>query len=105
MLIGTSQLLIKLTHTRKNSLDAIPQFYRRFKVGLKKLSMLEKHIDFKPFFDAFVADKGLQKLLMQLCDNYGELHDYLVPALRQADDSGKPLDENLFRLIHNLPKY
>lgn len=105
VLIGTETLLVKLTHTRRNSVDAVPQFYRRFKVGLKRLSMLEKHIDFKPFFEAFGVDKGLQKLLISLCDNYGELHDYLEPALKEADERGELLTEDFFRLLYDIPKY
>lgn len=105
VLIGTKELLYKLTHDRKGSTDGKPQFFRRFKAGLKVISPLEKSKDFKVFFESFVQDSGLQKLLTGLCENYGELHDYLVPALRQADEKGLPLTEDLFRIIYNLPKY
>jgi DNA transposition AAA+ family ATPase len=105
-LIGTPQLLIKLTNQRKNSLDALPQFYRRFKVGMIKLPGIEKHIDFTPFFNEFIShDKGLQKLLTNISDNYGDLNNYLEPALKTADERGEKLTEDFFRIMYNIPKY
>jgi hypothetical protein len=39
-----------------------------------------------------------------MCTNYGELHDYLEPVLREADETEQPVTEALFRTYHNLPK-
>lgn len=103
--VGTEQFLNKLRHMRKNTNDAIPQFARRFKAGTIMLSPINKTEDFKPFYEAFKIEKGLQKLLTQLADNYGELHDYLEPALKYADENGEELTEDRFRLMYNLPKY
>lgn len=104
VIIGTPQLLNKLLNLRKRNRDAIPQLYRRFKAGLVELASLNKHLDFKPFFEKYVSDKGLCNLLLHLCENYGELHDYLEPALREADKRNEPLTEDLFRIIYNMPK-
>jgi DNA transposition AAA+ family ATPase len=104
VLIGTEQLLNKLLNLKKRNRDAIPQLYSRFKMGLKVLTPIKKHIDFKPFFDYYIPDEiGLQKLLIEKCDNYRELNDALEPALRKAKMQGAPLTETFFRLINNMP--
>jgi len=104
-IIGTEQLLHKLHKLRKNSMDAVPQFARRFKAGTVTLSQLDKSKDFAEFFRIHKIDNALAALLTKLCDNYGELHDYLEPALKYADKKGGPLTEKLFRLMYNLPNY
>lgn len=102
VMIGTSQLtdaLQKLSHSNKNG---APQFFRRIKAGIR---IIPAHKDFKPFFNKFkIEDKGLRDLLTRLCNNYGELHDYLEPALREADETGEQLTEQFFRVMYNLPK-
>lgn len=104
VIIGTEQLLNKLLNLKKRNRDAIPQLYSRFKMGQKNLSPIVKHRDFKPFFDAYIPEQiGLQRLLIEKCDNYRELRDALEPALRKAALKSQPLTENLFRLIHNMP--
>lgn len=103
VLIGTDQLIQKLLRLRKHDKAGIPQFYRRIKAGIRYIPDTK---DFKPFFEKMmIADKGLRRLLNELCENYGELHDYLEPALREADELEQPLTENLFRMIYNMPKY
>jgi DNA transposition AAA+ family ATPase len=103
VIIGTEELLTKLIKMKTKGKDGMPQLYRRFKAGCVSLSDSQK-------FDAFysqlgIDDKGLQKLLNSLCENYGELNDYLEPALKHAQQQGQPLTEELFRLMYNLPKY
>jgi len=102
ILIGTDQLISSLTKLRKHDKRGIPQFYRRVKAGIK---YIHSEKNFKPFFEKYVEDKGLRRLLNELCENYGELHDYLEPAMREADARDQPLTEDLFRLMYNLPKY
>lgn len=101
VLIGTDQLLNSLHKLRHKNKIGMPQFYRRVKAGIKLISTT---VDFAPFFAKHNIDKPLQKLLLDLCDNYGELNDYLEPALREADEKGVPLTEQLFRLIYNIPQ-
>lgn len=102
VMIGTSQLtdaLQRLSHSNKNG---APQFSRRIKAGI---IVIPAYKDFKPFFEKFkIQDKGLRDLLTRLCGNYGELHDYLEPALREADETDQPLTEQFFRVMYNLPK-
>ena len=103
VLIGTEQLLNKLLNLRKRNRDAIPQLYSRFKMGQITLSPIVKHRDFKPFFDLYIPEEsGLQNLLATKCDNYRELRDALEPALNKAAMQGKPLTENLFRIINKM---
>lgn len=102
ILIGTPELTDKLERMKRKDRDGIPQFCRRFKAGTRHLSQIG---DMDMFLDKYVSDKGLRKLLSALCENYGELHDYLMPVIREADNTGKPLTEELFRLYHNLPNY
>lgn len=103
VMIGTSQLLESLERLRVQNKQGAAQFCRRIKAGIKIISSMP---DFKLFYDKLeIKDKGLQQLLGILASNYGELHDYLEPALREADERNVPLTEELFRLMYNLPKY
>lgn len=100
VLVGTDQLLEKIEKMKRKNKEGIPQFFRRFRAGISSLHPIDKS------FNAFIAtlDKGLQRLLRDLCDNYGELHDYLEPAIREADIAGKQLTEEFFRALYNLKK-
>lgn len=105
MLIGTSELTDKMEKMKRKNKDGMPQFCRRFKAGTRHLKAIDKS-GFNEFFDSCgVEDKGLRRLLSQISDNYGELHDYLEPALKEADRKGEELTEDFFRLMFNLPKY
>jgi DNA transposition AAA+ family ATPase len=102
VMIGTEQLVVKLLNSKKRQRDGIPQLYRRFKAGLVQLS---RTLDFDAFFKKLgITDKGLQNLLYELCENYGELHDYLEPTIIEADQKKVPVTEELFRLKFNMPK-
>jgi DNA transposition AAA+ family ATPase len=102
VLIGTDQLTRKLEKLRLHDKEGIPQLYRRLKAGIR---FIHAENEFNKFFDRLgVEDKGLRKLLTNICDNYGELNDYLEAALREADNQEQPLTEDLFRIIYNMPK-
>lgn len=103
VLIGTYQLMDLLN--KQSNGQSVPQLRRRFKAGTRIISPFNKARDMKPFFDAFIpGEEELKDLLINLCDNYGELHDYLDPFLRQCDKRNiKPSIEN-FRLYHKIPK-
>ena len=97
VILGTEDL-IKLMQSR----ETLYPLYRRFKAGHKRLPAMDRQFDM--FLTDTVADKGLRRLLCDLCNNYGELHDYLEPALREADEREVPLTEELFRIMNNIPK-
>lgn len=100
VLIGTDQLTRNLDKLRKKNKDGIPQLYRRIKFGIRLLPNIDK--TFKQFLNG-ISDTGLIRFLQQNCENYGELHDVLVPAMREADRTGEPLTENFVRTIIGIP--
>ena len=76
------------------------QFYRRIKFGIRVLPNIDKN--YRGFLDN-IEDKGLLRFLKANCENYGELHDCLVPAMREADRTGEPLTEAFVRKVLNIP--
>lgn len=100
VLIGTDQLVSNIERLKKRNQPGIPQFHRRIKMGLRILPNLNK--DFKVFLND-IADNELKRFLTRNCNNYGELHDVLVPALRESDKSDLPLSMDLVRKVLNLP--
>jgi hypothetical protein len=99
--LGTDQLLTKMTRLKFSNTEAGPQYYRRFKAGIREIST---RCDFAQFFDAVnLKDRDLRKMLEHLCDNYGELNSYLEPALREAHERGEELNEDFFRRMYNMP--
>jgi DNA transposition AAA+ family ATPase len=102
VLIGTDQLIDAMN--KRSSSISMPQLRRRFKAGTRLVSSISKARDFTPFFELYIPDEeNLKDLLIELCDNYGELHDYLDPVLRYASKTNKPVTEQMFRLFHKLP--
>jgi DNA transposition AAA+ family ATPase len=102
VLIGTEQLLEQL-HKKSNG-QSIPQLRRRLKAGTRFITPLNKARDFKPFFNHFIPDNSdVQDLLLTLCDNYGELKDYLDSVLRHCSRKKVELTVDVFRQFHNLP--
>jgi hypothetical protein len=100
VLIGTDQLRRDMEKAKNRNVQGGPQLWRRFKPFLEK--SFYNIPDFQPFFDELVADYELRKLLTRLCDNYGELNQYLEPALRECDERGEALTVDKFREIYNI---
>jgi len=98
-MIGTDQLIRKIDQLRKKNKDGIPQLYRRIKFGIRVLPVIDR--TFKLFLNG--VEPALVKFLQQNCNNYGELHDVLVPAMREADRLGQELTEELVRTVLNMP--
>jgi len=98
-LVGHGQLLTNIERLRKRSKDGIPQFYRRIKFGIRRLPPIDRR--YSLFLDGL--DRKLVKFLQTECENYGELHDVLVPALREADRTGEPISEDFVRKLLNMP--
>lgn len=101
VMIGTDELLDNLDKLRKRKKAGMRQFYRRIKFGIRELPKIDRK--FKGFLEK-IEDKDLIKFLQANCENYGELHDCLVPAMREADRTGEPLTEDFVRKVLNLPK-
>lgn len=99
-LIGTKQLLDKLEILKKKSKAGMPQFYRRIKFGIRVLSPIDT--TFKGFLND-IEDKGFIRFLQQNCDNYGELHDAMIPIIRESRRTGEPMTEKFARKVLQLP--
>ncbi len=98
ILSGHPQLETNIEKLRKKDRDGIPQFARRIKFGIRRLPNIDRR--FQLFVDGL--DKSLCKFLSDNCENYGELHDVLVPAMREADRTGEPLTEAFVRKVLNF---
>lgn len=101
ILIGTDQLLNNLESLRRRNKPGIPQWYRRIKFGIRILPNIDRK--FSQFLSD-IEDKNLVKFLQRHCDNYGELHDALVPAMREADRLKEPLTLDFVRKVLNMPE-
>ncbi len=101
VMVGTDQLISNIEKMRLKNKPGIPQLYRRVKFGIRYLPAIDR--SFKQFLNKTIEDKNLIQFLRANCDNYGELHDVLVPAMREAERSGEPLTENLIRKMLNMP--
>jgi hypothetical protein len=101
VLIGTDQLLNKIERLRGKNEDGMPQLYRRFKAGKREIRSINKETMFAPFLEK-IADENLRRMVTGLADNYGELNDYIEPALREAGHHGEPLTENFFRMLYKI---
>ena len=101
ILIGTDELTDKLDKMRKRKVEGIRQFYRRLKFTVRVLPSIDT--TFKQFLND-VEDAKLRSFLQRNCDNYGELHDALVPAMRESDRTGQALTENFVRKVLNMPE-
>ncbi|OWP85470.1 hypothetical protein BWK60_13920 [Flavobacterium covae] len=86
---------------RKRKKEGMRQFYRRLKFRVRVLPSIDT--SFKLFLNE-IEDKDLITFLQRNCENYGELHDALVPAMREADRTGEPLTEDFVRKVLNIPK-
>lgn len=95
ILIGTKQLTDNLDKLRRRDKPGIPQLYRRIKYRIKHLPPVDKR------YSLFLkdVDKDVAKWLQKTCDNYGELHDVLVPALREADRTEQKLTIDFIEMV------
>ena len=104
ILIGTHQLFDLMQRARDKDIQSGPQFYRRFKPGIRIIEIEQrKDMRFLPFFDKLgIEDVKLRKLLVEVADNYGELNAYLEPVLKSADKQGVPVTVEFFKLYHGM---
>lgn len=98
VLVGTDQLLNNIDSLRKKNKPGIPQFYRRIKFGIRYLPAVDR--SFSLFLKGLPKD--VVKLLRRICDNYGELHDVLVPVRREADRTGEDITAAFIKKVLNL---
>lgn len=99
-LVGTQQLVTNIEKLKRRDQSGIPQFHRRIKMGLKLLPNIDRGY---VLFINDIEDRELKKFLLRNCNNYGELHDIIVPAMREAERLNEPLSMGLVRRLLNLP--
>lgn len=99
VMIGTDQLIVNLDKLRRRNKAGIPQFYRRIKFGIRHLPSVDRT------FKIFIEDesKEVQKFLQSICDNYGEIHDVLVPVRRESERTDQPVTVDFIKKVLNLP--
>jgi type II secretory pathway predicted ATPase ExeA len=95
VLIGTRQLTDNIEKLKKRNKPGIPQLYRRIKFRIRELPAIDR--SFHDFLDGLQPD--LKRWLQRNCDNYGELHDVLVPAMREAERTNQELSEDFVKLV------
>ncbi|MDQ8012010.1 MAG: ATP-binding protein [Flavobacterium nitrogenifigens] len=98
--VGTDQLIANIEKLRKKNKQGIPQFHRRIKFGLRVLPNIDR--GFIEFIDE-IEDKELKQFIHRNCNNYGELHDLLVPVRREAERLKVAVTMSLVREVLNLP--
>lgn len=100
VLIGTNDLLETMERGKKSQRPGMPQFMRRFKAGIRRLDTVSDQ--YKLFFAELQVPKDLQRIMIDLCDNFGELHDFYEPVARFASQNGIPVTADVFKSFHKL---
>lgn len=101
VLLGTEQLMDNIEKLKKRNRAGIPQLYRRIKFRSITLPAIDRqYSDFLPGLE-----KDLQRWLQRNCDNYGELHDVLVPAKREADRTNSPLTIEFVKAVLGMSQF
>lgn len=98
VLVGTSQLTENIEQLRKKNKAGIPQLYRRIKFRIRHLPPIDRR--FQDFLNG--CDKDTAKWLRDNCENYGELHDVMVPVMREADRKGKVMNLEFLKIVLGL---
>lgn len=99
IMIGTNQLERKIDALQKKDKDGIPQFASR--ISLCKRYIRNIDTSFNEFLSDF-EDQELVKFCQRFCSDYRNLHDLLVPAMREADKLQVPLTLDFVKRYHGL---
>lgn len=95
VLIGTQELIMNIEKMLKYNNPGIAQLFRRIKFKIHYLPAIDKR--FEQFLPGVQPE--LKKWLQQHCENYGELHDVMVPAIIESEQSNIPLSLNLVKTV------
>ncbi|MGY0034412.1 AAA family ATPase [Pedobacter sp. NJ-S-72] len=95
VLIGTNELLTNLQRMQRHNKPGIAQLFRRIKFKIHNIPAIDRR------FEQFLSgiEPGLKKWLQANCNNYGELHDVMVPAITEAERTGQPLTLELVKIV------
>lgn len=95
VLIGTEQLTKNIENLVKRNKPGIPQFFRRIKFKINILPAIDRNYD--EFLEE--VEPELRNWLKANCDNYGELRDVLLPAMREAYRLGDTIDLGFVKMV------
>jgi type II secretory pathway predicted ATPase ExeA len=107
LLIGTGQLERNLERMKRKDETGIPQFVSRFKANTVRLEPIERighngdNLTFAEFFTD-ITDEGIKARLRGLCDDYRQLHDYLLPMMERSQATGEPITERMFNAMYGI---
>lgn len=106
VLIGTDQLLASIKKMEDSNKLGIPQFARRIRAGIVDVEKVRGkwHEDnnFLEYVTGLVWDVQIVTLLKEQARNYGEVHDFVVAAMRDADRCGEEFNYEFFIDKYNL---
>ncbi|AXG70464.1 AAA domain protein [Kordia sp. SMS9] len=105
VLIGTDQLIDNIERWNVRNKQGIPQFWRRFRVGVRHLPTV-KNKDITEMLEAQgVTDQALVNYLIENnYNNYGLLNNAIVYAKKEAERIGSALTLDLFLTVHDLKR-
>ncbi|ASZ11072.1 ATP-binding protein [Chitinophaga pendula] len=98
ILLATDQLRVQIEKLVRKNKPGMPQLYRRIKFSIVNLARIDRQ--YKAFLDGYAKD--VKTLLIDLCDNYGELHDILMPVLRESARTGDAITVELIQRVHGF---
>lgn len=108
VLIGTSQLSDKIMKMTKRNKIGVPQFWRRIKAGMETIEHSDWFNDpaFMFYLKELVGDTRILTLLKkgEMACNYGEVNDYIEPAMRDAERLGEEFNYEFFCRRYRLSK-
>lgn len=99
VLIGTSQLTEKIEKMVRRNKIGVPQFLRRIKAGMEIIKSIDwwKDKAFINYLKELVGEhSGIIPLLKELANNYGEVNDYIEPAMRDAERLNEEFNYEFF---------
>lgn len=101
--VGTPKFVDKIEILAQKDRDGMPQFARRVKAGLRPPidSDWTQQKRFMTFLHTIV-DEQVIDLMRHHASNFGEVNDYIEPALREADKMGCKADVEFFRAMYGI---
>ena len=95
VLIGTDELITNIDRLVKTKKPGIAQLFRRIKFKIHHLAPIDRK--YEHFLEGVPAP--VKRWLQEKCENYGELHDVMVPALAEVKRTGEPLTVDLIKTV------
>lgn len=104
VLIGTPQLMNKIEKLSRKDKEGMPQFTRRIKAGCEVMDERAWYGDrkFMDYITSLTGDRGIIELLKGMAENYGEVNDYLEPAMQNAEKYGNEFTLSFFKQEYRI---